>query len=105
MLEVLCEDFNDFVKKQEYLRGVGVSFRQGKEVQVVVSDVEILQSSSAPPKGLIHSVPYVDAFIGETWWHGGAFFFGLAEEDGELFDSRHGNIPSIVSSKKGLQRS
>ena len=29
---------------------------------------------------------YVDAFVGETWWHGGAFFFGFAKEDGELFD-------------------
>jgi hypothetical protein len=92
------------VEEKEYFRGVGVSFRQGKEVQVVVSDVEILQLPSAPPKGLVYSVPYVDAFVGETWWHSGAFFFSLTKKDGELFDSRHGNIPSIVSGKKGLQR-
>jgi hypothetical protein len=68
-----------------------------------VSNVEILQSSSAPPKGLICRIAYVDAFVGKTWGYGGTFFFSLAEKDGKLFDSRHGNVASIVSGKKGLQ--
>lgn len=38
-LEVLCEDLHDLVEEEEDLGGICVSFRQRKEVEVVVSDV------------------------------------------------------------------
>lgn len=47
-------------------------------------------------------VSYVDAFVREAWWDGGALFFGLAEQYGELFDRRHGDVSPIVSRQKGL---
>ena len=45
-LEVLCEDIDELVQEEEYLGGICVSFRQGEEVEVVVSDIEVLQASS-----------------------------------------------------------
>jgi hypothetical protein len=35
--------------------------------------------------------------MGETRRDGGAFFFGFAEEDGELLDCRHGNVSTVVA--------
>lgn len=60
--EVLGEDLDDLVQKQEYFGGICVSFCKSEEVKVVVTDVEV-----------------VDAFAGEAWWDGGALVFGLTE--------------------------
>jgi len=68
-LEVLCEHLNDFVQEQQDFGRIGVAFGESEEVEVVVADVEV-----------------VDAFVGEAWWHGGAFFFGFTEQDRELLD-------------------
>lgn len=48
------------------------------------------------------NVQIVDAFVGETWRDGGGFFFGFAEEDGEVFDRGHGNVSSVVTGEEGL---
>ena len=40
--EVLGEDFDDFVKEEEDLGGVGVALCEGEDVEVVVADVEVL---------------------------------------------------------------
>jgi hypothetical protein len=42
LFEIFCENFNDFMEEQEYLGGIGVALRQGKEVEIVMADVEIL---------------------------------------------------------------
>lgn len=42
LLEVLGEDLDDLVQEEEDLGGVGVAFREGEEVEVVVPDVEVL---------------------------------------------------------------
>lgn len=46
---------------------------------------------------------YVDAFVGETGWHGGAFFFGFGEEDGEFLDGGHGDVAAVVAGEEGLE--
>lgn len=51
----------------------------------------------------IRSRTHVDAFIGETGWDGGAFFFGFREEDGEFLDGRHGNVAPVVPGEEGLK--
>ena len=45
---------------------------------------------------------YVYAFVRETWWDSGAFFFGFGEEDGEFFDGGHGDVASVVAGEEGL---
>ena len=45
---------------------------------------------------------YVDALVRETWWDGRGFFFCIDEEDGELLDSRHGNVASVITRQEGL---
>lgn len=45
---------------------------------------------------------YVNALMGETRRYGRALFFGFAKEDGEFFDSGHGDVSAIVASQKGL---
>ncbi len=45
---------------------------------------------------------YVNAFVGETGWHGGAFFFGFGEEDGEFLDGGHGDVAAVVAGEEGL---
>lgn len=42
--------------------------------------------------------------MGETGRHGGAFFFGVTEEDREVFDGGHGDVSAVVSGQKGLFR-
>lgn len=42
LLEVLGEDLDDLMQEEEDLGGVGVAFREGEEVEVVVPDVEVL---------------------------------------------------------------
>jgi hypothetical protein len=34
----------------------------------------------------------------------GAFFLGIAEEDGEFLDGGHGDVSAIVSGQKSLQK-
>ena len=46
---------------------------------------------------------YVYAFVRETWWNGGAFFFGFGEEDGEFLNGGHGNVTAVVAGEEGLQ--
>lgn len=43
LLEVFGEDLDDLVEEEEDLGGICVSFGEGKEVEVVVSDVEVLE--------------------------------------------------------------
>ena len=38
----------------------------------------------------------------ETRSDGGTFFFGITEEEGEVLDCGHGNIPTVVAGQKGL---
>lgn len=38
----------------------------------------------------------------ETGRYGGTLFLGIAEEDGELLDSGHRDVPAIVAGQKGL---
>ena len=45
---------------------------------------------------------YIDALVGNAGRWGGAFLFSVQEKGHELFDSRHGKIPSVISCKKGL---
>lgn len=42
LFEVFCEDLHDLVKEKEDLGGIGVALCQGKEVEVVVTDIEVL---------------------------------------------------------------
>ncbi len=42
LLEILGEDLDDLMQEEEDLGGVGVAFCEGEEVEVVVSDVEVL---------------------------------------------------------------
>jgi hypothetical protein len=86
LLEVLGEDLDDLVQEQQDLGGVGVALGEGEQVQVVVADVEV-----------------VDALVGEARRHGGAVFFGLAEQHGELLDGGHGDVAAVVARQKGLQ--
>lgn len=44
-LEVLGEDLDDLVEEEEDLGGICVAFCEGEEVEVVVSDVEVLERS------------------------------------------------------------
>jgi len=40
---------------------------------------------------------HIYAFVRETGWDGGGFFFGFGEEDGELFYGGHGDVTSVVA--------
>lgn len=73
------------MKEEQDLGSICVSFGDGEDVEITMSDVKV-----------------IDSFMGETWRYGGAFFFGFAEENGELLDGRHGDVAPIVSRKKGL---
>ena len=42
LFEILGEDLHDFVKEEENLGGIGIAFRQSEQVEVVVSNVEVL---------------------------------------------------------------
>lgn len=45
---------------------------------------------------------YVDTLVRKTRRHGGALFFGFAQEDGEVLNGGHGNVPAIVAGQEGL---
>ena len=45
-LEVFREDLDDLVEEKENFGGIGVLFRQGEDVEVAVTDVEVLLESS-----------------------------------------------------------
>lgn len=62
LLEILCKDLDNLVQEQENLGGICVAFCEGEKVEVVVADVEV-----------------VDTFAGKAWWDGRALVFGLAE--------------------------
>jgi hypothetical protein len=85
LLEVFCEDLDDLVEEQEDLGSIGVALGKGEEVKVVVADVEV-----------------VDAFAGEAWWDCRALVFGLAQQNGEFLDRRHGDVSAVVARQKGL---
>jgi hypothetical protein len=40
--------------------------------------------------------------VGDAGGWGGILFFGIEEKWHKLVDSRHGNVSSVVSGKKGL---
>ena len=42
LFEILGKNLDDFVQKEEDLRGVGIAFRKGEQVEIIMSDVEIL---------------------------------------------------------------
>ena len=44
LLEILCEDLDDFVQEEKDLGGICVSLRECKEIQIVVADVQVLSS-------------------------------------------------------------
>lgn len=73
------------MKEQQDQRGVGIAFRQREEVEIRVSDVEV-----------------VDAVAGETGRDRGGFFFCFGEEDGKFLDGGHGNVTSVVAGQEGL---
>ena len=56
------------MEEEENLGGIGVSFGQGEEVEIVVSDIEILLSFSHIPS--IYGNVYIDSLIGEARWDG-----------------------------------
>jgi hypothetical protein len=43
LLEVLCEDLDNFVEEEQYFGGIGIAFCYGEEVEVIVADVEVLR--------------------------------------------------------------
>ena len=45
---------------------------------------------------------YVDSFGREAWWNRRGLFFGVVEEDWEVFDGRHGEVSTVVAGKEGL---
>jgi hypothetical protein len=49
------------------------------------SSLQVLTIHAAWPIGTL-KMTYVNSFIGETRWHGRAFFFGITEEDREFLD-------------------
>ena len=46
LLEVLGEDLDNLVEEQEDLSRIGIALRQGKKIEVVVADVEVLAEKS-----------------------------------------------------------
>ena len=45
---------------------------------------------------------YVDALMREAGRYGRALFFGFAQEDGEILDRGHGDVPAVVAGQEGL---
>ena len=45
-LEVFGEDLDDLVEEQEDLGGIGVSFGQGEDVEVTMTDIKVLYGVS-----------------------------------------------------------
>jgi len=84
--EVFGKYLDDLVEEEEDLGGICVSFCEGKEVEVVVSYVEVLGTVSATSSSR-QDMTHVYAFVGEAWRYCGALLFCVAQEDGELFDS------------------
>jgi hypothetical protein len=58
------------VEEEEDLGGIGVSFCQSEQVQVVVSDVEVLRVRESAIRNLEPgdetSGPHIDALVGEA---------------------------------------
>jgi len=101
LFEIFCEHFDDLVEEQEDLSGIGVALREGKEVEVIMTDVEILYGLAI----ILNHTPrdsYIYAFVREAWWNSGTFFFGFAQEYWEFLNRGHGNVAPIVASKKSL---
>ena len=73
------------MQKQKYGRGVGVAFCEGEEVEIIVSDVEV-----------------VYPFGREAGGYGGGFFFCVGEEGGEVFDGGHGDVAAVVAREEGF---
>lgn len=85
LFEIFCEDFHNAVEEEEDFGRIGILFRQGQQIEVVMSDVEV-----------------VDAFVREARWYGGGLFFGFRQENGELLDGAHGNVSAVVARQEGL---
>ena len=101
------------MQEEKDFGGVRVAFREGEEVEIIVSDVEVLQALPRTPvvSMILYFVyiedadrgrrkvrrRYIYAFIRETGWDGGTFFFGFGEEDREFFDRGHGDVATVVA--------
>jgi hypothetical protein len=42
LFEVFGEDLDDFVEEEEDFGGICVAFREGEEIEIVMSDIEVL---------------------------------------------------------------
>lgn len=97
------------MEEEKNLGGIGVSFCEGEEVEVVMSDVEVLYRKRSVQillkikEGWM--LLYVDTLVGEAGRHGGGFLFGFAEQNREFLNCRHGDVSAIVPRKKGLDAS
>ena len=103
------------MEEKENFGGICITFRKGEEIEVVVSDIEVLRQQSGQnetsycystlPRIYIirkEGISYVDAFVREARWDSRALFFGLAEKYRELFHCGHRDISPVVPRQKGL---
>lgn len=75
--EVFGEDFDYFMEEKEDFGGIRVALCKGEEVEIVVSDIEILSSSQKMYMRIERMKLYVNSLVGKTWWHCRTLFFCL----------------------------
>jgi hypothetical protein len=61
--EVFGEDFDYFVEEKEDFGGIRVALCEGEEVQIVVSDIEILSQSQKISRRMERMKIYVDSLV------------------------------------------
>jgi hypothetical protein len=88
--------------EEEYdFDGVGVSFRQGEEVEIAVSYVEILHVLGRGREGKERGC-YIDALVRNARWRCGIFLFCIKEQGHEFVNCRHGDVATVVAGKQSL---
>ena len=105
------------MEEKENFGSICITFRKGEEIEVVMSDIEVLRQQSGQNETSYcystlsriyiigyrkEGISYVDAFVREARWDSRALFFGLAEKYRELLHCGHRYISPVVPRQKGL---
>ena len=73
------------MQEEQDLGSIAVALGKSQDVEVVVSDVEV-----------------VDALVAEAGRDGGGLFLGVGEEDGEFLDGARGDVAAVVAREERL---
>jgi hypothetical protein len=92
---------DDFMEEEDDFDSVGVSFCQGKEVEITVSDVEVLRVlEKIMKKG--GGGRYIDTLMRNARGRSCIVLLCIKQQRHEFLDGRQGDVATVVAGKQRL---